>query len=168
MIRRPPRSTLFPYTTLFRSRVSVVDVDIPTGRGCTHPSLRVFGKFARNGIVLTSKLPRCQDVLLRALPASEERFLGRRGAGRGPAWGAHPATRPGLARGRAGRGAAPLESPGQQPARGAQHPHGLWPAEQHLFARGGATPGLTRRPFGNLPLKELHHPLRPLQKTGGF
>src|SRR5438034_6382709 len=24
MIRRPPRSTLFPYTTLFRSRVSVV------------------------------------------------------------------------------------------------------------------------------------------------
>src|SRR2546421_9598286 len=28
MIRRPPRSTLFPYTTLFRSRgVHVVDVD---------------------------------------------------------------------------------------------------------------------------------------------
>src|SRR3712207_8434144 len=25
MIRRPPRSTLFPYTTLFRSRVQVVD-----------------------------------------------------------------------------------------------------------------------------------------------
>src|SRR2546430_15627230 len=25
MIRRPPRSTLFPYTTLFRSRVLVVD-----------------------------------------------------------------------------------------------------------------------------------------------
>src|SRR2546422_1147930 len=25
MIRRPPRSTLFPYTTLFRSRVDVVD-----------------------------------------------------------------------------------------------------------------------------------------------
>src|SRR3712207_6998997 len=24
MIRRPPRSTLFPYTTLFRSRISVV------------------------------------------------------------------------------------------------------------------------------------------------
>src|SRR3712207_8406981 len=28
MIRRPPRSTLFPYTTLFRSR----DLDIPDGR----------------------------------------------------------------------------------------------------------------------------------------
>src|SRR3712207_8354790 len=29
MIRRPPRSTLFPYTTLFRSRTTVV----ATGRG---------------------------------------------------------------------------------------------------------------------------------------
>src|SRR3712207_7812938 len=30
MIRRPPRSTLFPYTTLFRSRVSgVADEDDP-------------------------------------------------------------------------------------------------------------------------------------------
>src|SRR3712207_9240343 len=27
MIRRPPRSTLFPYTTLFRSPVAVVDAD---------------------------------------------------------------------------------------------------------------------------------------------
>ena len=29
MIRRPPRSTLFPYTTLFRSEVSVVIVIAP-------------------------------------------------------------------------------------------------------------------------------------------
>src|SRR5436189_3560049 len=34
MIRRPPRSTLFPYTTLFRSgflegRVQLVDLDLP-------------------------------------------------------------------------------------------------------------------------------------------
>src|SRR3712207_8962790 len=28
MIRRPPRSTLFPYTTLFRSAVVVVDADL--------------------------------------------------------------------------------------------------------------------------------------------
>src|SRR2546430_11963442 len=27
MIRRPPRSTLFPYTTLFRSRAAVIPVD---------------------------------------------------------------------------------------------------------------------------------------------
>src|SRR5687768_18554684 len=32
MIRRPPRSTLFPYTTLFRSRVPRDQVDGP-GRG---------------------------------------------------------------------------------------------------------------------------------------
>src|SRR3712207_8351742 len=28
MIRRPPRSTLFPYTTLFRSRTGVLDADV--------------------------------------------------------------------------------------------------------------------------------------------
>src|SRR5256885_9107594 len=36
MIRRPPRSTLFPYTTLFRSRVlleSVARVIVSDGRG---------------------------------------------------------------------------------------------------------------------------------------
>src|SRR5258705_8306082 len=31
MIRRPPRSTLFPYTTLFRSRRPVVDVEVVFG-----------------------------------------------------------------------------------------------------------------------------------------
>src|SRR5229473_4329418 len=29
MIRRPPRSTLFPYTTLFRSAARVVKLDLP-------------------------------------------------------------------------------------------------------------------------------------------
>src|SRR2546429_3557084 len=34
MIRRPPRSTLFPYTTLFRSRVGAGDADVVIyGRG---------------------------------------------------------------------------------------------------------------------------------------
>src|SRR3712207_6966147 len=35
MIRRPPRSTLFPYTTLFRSRVgydNVIDAEISVAR----------------------------------------------------------------------------------------------------------------------------------------
>src|SRR3712207_7897452 len=32
MIRRPPRSTLFPYTTLFRSHAAVVEVDPETGK----------------------------------------------------------------------------------------------------------------------------------------
>src|SRR3712207_8394140 len=37
MIRRPPRSTLFPYTTLFRSRVDLLEVrhadDLHVGAG---------------------------------------------------------------------------------------------------------------------------------------
>src|SRR5258706_1994045 len=38
MIRRPPRSTLFPYTTLFRSRRAAVDIVVdgsgqPAGEG---------------------------------------------------------------------------------------------------------------------------------------
>src|SRR5690349_23713212 len=32
MIRRPPRSTLFPYTTLFRSEVLALDRDVDLGR----------------------------------------------------------------------------------------------------------------------------------------
>src|SRR5256885_9355034 len=28
MIRRPPRSTLFPYTTLFRSRLAILDLSM--------------------------------------------------------------------------------------------------------------------------------------------
>src|SRR4051812_49464899 len=35
MIRRPPRSTLFPYTTLFRSRVRGVSSDGARARGQT-------------------------------------------------------------------------------------------------------------------------------------
>src|ERR1039458_10541899 len=35
MIRRPPRSTLFPYTTLFRSSRSLFRGD-RGGKGCTH------------------------------------------------------------------------------------------------------------------------------------
>src|SRR3712207_7236455 len=37
MIRRPPRSTLFPYTTLFRSPAVVVVVPEPAGEGGVRP-----------------------------------------------------------------------------------------------------------------------------------
>src|SRR2546430_11791226 len=36
MIRRPPRSTLFPYTTLFRSMGSLVAADWPPDGGYYH------------------------------------------------------------------------------------------------------------------------------------
>src|SRR5438105_9541367 len=44
MIRRPPRSTLFPYTTLFRSaRVKLVDID----RGTTNTTVtNISGLYA--------------------------------------------------------------------------------------------------------------------------
>src|SRR2546430_12190177 len=46
MIRRPPRSTLFPYTTLFRSHVDVAAAGIAAlravagaaGHACVHPA----------------------------------------------------------------------------------------------------------------------------------
>src|SRR3712207_8566568 len=46
MIRRPPRSTLFPYTTLFRSLVVAVQargaaVDVPQGGHGSHTSTEV-------------------------------------------------------------------------------------------------------------------------------
>src|SRR2546422_8562326 len=50
MIRRPPRSTLFPYTTLFRSNVTLISVDepmlddSPTGK-LTGTMLTALGQF---------------------------------------------------------------------------------------------------------------------------
>src|SRR3712207_7630642 len=44
MIRRPPRSTLFPYTTLFRSTGSR-----PVGRGRTPRGAAVTGRVRRPG-----------------------------------------------------------------------------------------------------------------------
>src|SRR3989449_713758 len=51
MIRRPPRSTLFPYTTLFRSRlVAVVDLqleaDVPHGDAEPQRTVRAGGDLA--------------------------------------------------------------------------------------------------------------------------
>src|SRR5260221_3589185 len=54
MIRRPPRSTLFPYTTLFRSRVA--EARTPEAQGAGHPQRafqggRRFGRLAYAGTV---------------------------------------------------------------------------------------------------------------------
>src|SRR5688572_32591691 len=49
MIRRPPRSTLFPYTTLFRSSPPAQVTDVTTlmtaVRGGTGPDLYLFDRF---------------------------------------------------------------------------------------------------------------------------
>src|SRR3712207_7035395 len=52
MIRRPPRSTLFPYTTLFRSHRRTVDGVSPRGgrsRGLGQPALRRSRGGGRDG-----------------------------------------------------------------------------------------------------------------------
>src|SRR5437588_1197467 len=43
MIRRPPRSTLFPYTTLFRSNLSDGRLDIGVGHGTNYNEYEFVG-----------------------------------------------------------------------------------------------------------------------------
>src|SRR2546426_5960309 len=57
MIRRPPRSTLFPYTTLFRSRAELqARRDRPAGAFATRPGapLRADGREDRKSTRLNS------------------------------------------------------------------------------------------------------------------
>src|SRR3712207_7894072 len=73
MIRRPPRSTLFPYTTLFRSecrsasrRVMVVDISISSRTPSLVPSAFGATYYLRG----TARQPR--DALRRCPARSEE------------------------------------------------------------------------------------------------
>src|SRR3712207_8886853 len=54
MIRRPPRSTLFPYTTLFRSRCEDVNTtwDYAIGIACNATSVRVTLEEGANRFVV--------------------------------------------------------------------------------------------------------------------
>src|SRR6478609_769627 len=52
MIRRPPRSTLFPYTTLFRSDVHRLDLDVAHPRQRVgDPLLHLAGDFGKDAAV---------------------------------------------------------------------------------------------------------------------
>src|SRR2546422_8286481 len=66
MIRRPPRSTLFPYTTLFRSLPSACI--LPSSIEKTSLSLEPAGKMA---LVSTKQPPRLMSVKLASKGASE-------------------------------------------------------------------------------------------------
>src|SRR5258705_1742642 len=59
MIRRPPRSTLFPYTTLFRSKVVVVSVD--EARSDYHQSVLAGYDQREVGIMHDGAIPRAID-----------------------------------------------------------------------------------------------------------
>src|SRR5256885_5579563 len=60
MIRRPPRSTLFPYTTLFRSRqrAGVADLDVlGILSRCAHRDRDVVGDLVANDIAVSMRTP---------------------------------------------------------------------------------------------------------------
>src|SRR3712207_9127221 len=72
MIRRPPRSTLFPYTTLFRSACSIVKHANPCGCALGHDAGEAFRKAlsgdpvsAYGGVVAVNR--RVEESLANAL-----------------------------------------------------------------------------------------------------
>src|SRR3989442_71475 len=70
MIRRPPRSTLFPYTTLFRShpcRASSTPVSTPV---VTYTSVRVCAASASSSSLLSSPPRRCSYQAMSTLTPS--------------------------------------------------------------------------------------------------
>src|SRR3712207_8890627 len=75
MIRRPPRSTLFPYTTLFRSEVFVID-DLSTGSIENIRHLKKNPRFhytidsVHNQPVVAELVDLCSSVI--PMPRSEE------------------------------------------------------------------------------------------------
>src|SRR5437016_12664019 len=81
MIRRPPRSTLFPYTTLFRSRCIVGNDWIDASLGLAF-SLPLFEQYRKNGLLQAElhHVPgvrgRCKGYL-HLVERSEERRVGK-------------------------------------------------------------------------------------------
>src|SRR2546426_3984123 len=73
MIRRPPRSTLFPYTTLFRSRRRCTATS-SRGRSACCASLPRKGSASRtrHSASSTSIRSHCSDVITRREHRSEE------------------------------------------------------------------------------------------------
>src|SRR5687767_15703684 len=75
MIRRPPRSTLFPYTTLFRSAAALLgDLEAPA-RATTDPrAIELYLQAKRQGGAIMSSESRAVEALEQAiaLARSEE------------------------------------------------------------------------------------------------
>src|SRR3989441_4394219 len=70
MIRRPPRSTLFPYTTLFRSQTGLsVAFDFPTLMGYDSDHPRAEGEVGKCGVAISS-LADMED-LFRGIPLDQ-------------------------------------------------------------------------------------------------
>src|SRR5438270_6722687 len=71
MIRRPPRSTLFPYTTLFRSRAQrrAIGLDGPVAGYLAglEPRLQLFGEVPGRSEEHTSELQSQSNLVCRLL-----------------------------------------------------------------------------------------------------
>src|SRR3989442_1826727 len=82
MIRRPPGSTLFPYTTLFRSRVLAVKVTrqvLEVVPGVSVQGLGATAELEPDGLVETTKLTMPRGALLGALSVSATVTVQERG-----------------------------------------------------------------------------------------
>src|SRR5690349_157563 len=152
MIRRPPRSTLFPYTTLFRSQ-------------------RSPATFRPNGYVVTAPQAAWSSVVQTSVPTASEPCLHLQaalataigigndtdtvaaiaGAMLGARWGASavPAAWRRILHGYPGRDARDLERVAYLAANGGRAGHSGWPRIEHIdYSReqmGGAA--VTVHPF---------------------
>src|SRR3712207_8174165 len=68
MIRRPPRSTLFPYTTLFRSAKLLAS---ETGKECVEDAFRIHGGYGYSKEYEIERLYRDAPLLLIGEGTSE-------------------------------------------------------------------------------------------------
>src|SRR2546430_9557210 len=82
MIRRPPRSTLFPYTTLFRSDVSPVNTSVPSRpviwAKCPGPCDATVVSVMVRSEEHTSELQSQSNLVCRLLLENKNRDLGER------------------------------------------------------------------------------------------
>src|SRR3712207_7949333 len=70
MIRRPPRSTLFPYTTLFRSIAALAMAEHDRSRGALEAERRA--RLVESAMLLLENLADHQDVAPAEAERSEE------------------------------------------------------------------------------------------------
>src|SRR5258708_27601179 len=101
MIRRPPRSTLFPYTTLFRSVYTDATVGHNKSVSVLHAAFR----------------EQARRAMLAGNQRAEAMWRAREERGRGVPHGGHPAG-PGYMQGHGG--GTPTHAGGRPPGRGVQ------------------------------------------------
>src|SRR5258707_3486765 len=74
MIRRPPRSTLFPYTTLFRSRAASPAASLTGIPGIAEPTPRAQPSHQSRSEEHTSELQSRQYLVCRLLLEKKKKF----------------------------------------------------------------------------------------------